>query len=167
MEFTLQGAILIGIIGLFLIVSIVLGYLEYRSNNLKKVLKKEEEKFESNLKKVCDIDETVKIVQFLDGFLSMKFQYYLNTYILAYFISDKDLDKKEIKKLKEDFYVDVSKTLNKDQQELMLRVFTSQGIVLYIHQSFLRLLNDANIKFKQGATGVDAVNQGTLNAIYN
>lgn len=167
MEITSTGTILLIIMAVFLLVALVIGYTEYRTRKLDRESIEESKKYEDSLKKVCDIDETVKIVDFLDRMLNIKFQYYLNSYILPYFVNDKDLDKKEIKKLKEDFYADVSKTLNEGQRDLILKVFSSQGIVLYIHQSFLRLLNDANIRFKQGATGVDAVNQGTLNAIYS
>jgi len=119
------------------------------------------------LSNIANIDETVKIVKFLDDFMMVKFQYYLNTFIIAYFISDKEMDKKEIKKLKEDFYTDISNTLNDVQKDQMLKVFTKQGITLYIHQSFLRLLNDANIKFKNNGTEMDTMNRKTLDAIYN
>ena len=113
------------------------------------------------------IDETIKEKEFFDNFLITKFEYYLTTHILAYFASDKDIEIKEIKSLKEQYYADVSKTLNNHQKARLLMIFTATGTELYVHQTFLRLLNDANIKFKQNnLTGMDALNQQTLNTIY-
>ncbi len=130
---------------------------EEELNKIKKDIKKPQ----------ANIDETIKIVQFIDDFMAVKFQYYLTAFIMAYFISDKELDKKEIKKLKEDFYEDISNTLNALQKEQILKVFTKHGITLYVHQSFLRFLNDANIKFKNSGTDMDTMNRKTLQAIYN
>lgn len=113
------------------------------------------------------IDDSIKLITFIDNLLLIKFGYYLNTYILAYFVSEKEIDKKEIKQLKDDFYMDISKTLNTYQQEQILKVFSKEGIILYIHQTFLRLLNDANIKFKSGDTNIGSMSRRSLEAIYS
>lgn len=97
------------------------------------------------------IVDTINYRTFLDKMLEDKFQYYLTSYILAYFIQDKEIDKKEIIKLKNDFYVDIASTLNPRIIMDLHKIFTKQGLVLYIHQTFLKLLNDANIKFKNNA----------------
>lgn len=111
--------------------------------------------------------ESKEIVDFIDSLLTVKFQYYLTSYILAYFVSDKEIDKKEIKKLKEDFYLDVSKTLCEQQQNRILKVFSKEGIILYIHQAFLRLLNDANVKFKNNDASLGNLSRRTLDAVYS
>ena len=99
-------------------------------------------------KQAMPIVDTINYRTFLDGMLYDKFQYYLTSYILAYFAQDKEIDKKEIIKLKNDFYVDVYSTLNPRVMAELHRIFTKDGLVLYVHQMFLKLLNDANIKFK-------------------
>lgn len=116
---------------------------------------------------IISIQDTDASLDFLNKLLDIKFGYYLNTFLIAYFVNDKELDKKEIKKLKDDFYLDISNTLNNQQKNNLLRVFSQKGIELYIHQTFLRLLNDANIKFRDSGNGPDNVNKQTLNAIYN
>ena len=114
------------------------------------------------------IDDVTKTLDFFNSILELKFQYYLNTYFIAYFVNDKDLDIKDIKKYKKDFYMDVSKMLCDDQKNQLLKVFSIEGIELYIHQTFLRLLNSYNIKFKNSNSGnlVDDVHTRTLQAIY-
>jgi len=112
-----------------------------------------------------NIVESKNIVEFFDNLLVTKFEYYLNTFIIAYFVSDKELEKKEIKKLKDQFFIDVSKTLNKKHRDLILKVYDEKGVELYIHQTFLRLLNTSNIKLKADS-GMDNVNAKMLKEIY-
>jgi len=94
-----------------------------------------------------NINNTIKTKEFLDSFLEQKYRYYLTSDILAYFLNGKEIPKKEIQNIKEKFFSDVTMSLNKKQQENILKIFTSKGIELYIHQSFLKLLNESNIKF--------------------
>jgi hypothetical protein len=132
-----------------------------------KTLKKQIDANAIKQKQLITVEDSMKTITFIDSLLLIKFQYYLNTYILAYFMSEKEIDKKEIKQLKEDFYMDISKTLNSYQQEQILKVFSKEGIILYIHQTFLRMLNDANIKFKSGDASVGNMSRRSLEAIYS
>ena len=153
---------------LLLMVMTVLGALSaiyfYTAN---KTLKKQIATTEPKLKQLISVDDSIKTLTFIDSLLLIKFQYYLNTYILAYFTSEKEIDKKEIKQLKEDFYMDISKTLNSYQQEQILKVFSKEGIILYIHQTFLRMLNDANIKFRSSEASIGNMSRKSLDAIYS
>jgi hypothetical protein len=151
-----------GIIGMMILTSlIVVIYKLYKQKQISDLKVK-------NLKrKKLSINDTITLVAFFDQLLEVKFRYYLVSYIMANFVSDKELDKKDIKKLKEDFYTDVSATLNDVQKSRLLEVYSKKGIELYIHQTFLRLLNEANIKFREKGTGIDAVNKQTLNTIYD
>ena len=147
-------------ITIFIILSMfgTIVWYEKRSKSVKKEI----------INPMC-IDDVIKTLDFFNSVLELKFQYYLNTFFIAYFVNDKDLDIKDIKKYKKDFYMDVSKMLCTDQKNQLLKVFSIEGIELYIHQTFLRLLNDYNIKFKNaGNQGnvVDNIHTRTLQAIY-
>lgn len=85
---------------------------------------------------------------FLNKILSDKFEFYLTGHILPYLVNGKSLDNKILHQLKDQYYIDVYKTINKDMQDRILEVFSKQGIVLYIHQSFLKAYNAAEIKYK-------------------
>ena len=157
--------LLFGINGTFFIIK----KYKNRINNINKELEKITSEKNAIEKKynAISIQDTDASLNFLNKLLDLKFGYYLNTFLIANFVNDKDLDKKEIKKLKDDFYLDVSNTLNTQQKYNLLRVFSQKGIELYIHQTFLKLFNDANIKFKNSGSGPDNINKQTLNAIYN
>jgi len=129
---------------------------------------KKDQKKPKNVNTKMNIDDTIKTMSFFNNVLELKFKYYLNAHFIAYFVNDKDLDKKDIKKFKNDFYIDVSNMLCDDQKQQLLKVFSKQGIELYIHQTFLSLLNEYNIKFQNSNSGnvVDDTHARTLQAIY-
>jgi len=109
-------------------------------------------KLESNeriqLTSQLSIDDTINYQKFFDNLLLVKFNFYANQY-LANMLKGKSVDKSEIKSGKDQFYIDVSSTLNKYQKEQLLKIYSERGIELYIHQSFLRMLNDIDIKMYQ------------------
>ncbi len=131
-------------------------------------LKNTKKAFNAYVESDLPIKESKEVFEFLNELILVKFKYYLNVHFMANFASDKEIDKKDIKKFKNDFYLDVSSTLHNKQKERLLKVFSQKGIELYIHQSFLRLFNDANIKFKNGeqSNTVDSMNRNTMQAIY-
>ncbi|MFA7127692.1 MAG: hypothetical protein WC136_00820 [Sphaerochaeta sp.] len=98
---------------------------------------------------------------FLNKILLDKFEFYLSGQILPYLINGKSLDNKMLHELKEQYYIDVTKMLNKDMQDRILEVFSKQGIILYIHQSFLKAYNAAEIKYKS-----DSYNTRSLESFY-
>lgn len=108
-----------------------------------------------------DISTLHSTYDFLNKILLDKFEFYLSGQILPYLINGKSLDNKMLHKLKEQYYIDVTKMLNKDMQDRILEVFSKQGIVLYIHQSFLKLYNAAEIKYKG-----DSYNTQSLESFY-
>ena len=67
----------------------------FSSDDKVKELEKVKEKKES-----MSATESSAILKFLDEVLERKYQYYLMNDILPYFISDKDLEKAEIKRIK-------------------------------------------------------------------
>ena len=142
----------------------------YKNDEIKRlesIINNEQQKYTKLQNSEISVKDSSDTLKFLNDLLDIKFGYYLNAYMLAYFVNDKELEKKEIIKLKTDFYSDVSKSLNNYQKNQILKVFSKEGVELYIHQSFLRLLNDANIKFKtSGNGGIDALSSSALKAIY-
>ena len=94
-----------------------------------------------------NIEDTTKYIQLLDKLLLLKFNFYVGTFFSAALVKHKELDKTEIKNIKEQFYIDVSSTLNDHQKNQLLKVFSKKGIEIYIHQTFLKLLNDLDMKF--------------------
>jgi len=145
------------------------GFIKYLvdAKNAKKDNQKIKEDF-LEYKNRISIQDSKEVFEFLNDVIKVKFNYYLNVYFLANFASDKEIDKADIKKFKNDFYLDVSSLFEYKQKERLLKVFSQKGIELYIHQSFLRLFNDANITFKNGTQSntVDSMNRNTMNAIY-
>ena len=133
------------------------------------ILKNTRKSFNNYIESELPIKDSKEVFEFLNDLILVKFKYYLNVYFMANFASDKEIDKADIKKFKNDFYLDVSSTLNNEQKKRLLKVFSQKGIELYIHQSFLRLFNDANIKFKNGEqhNTVDSMNRNTMQAIYS
>jgi len=153
--------IIIGILSVVLILiieSIYIYYLKKRVNNLSI-----DRDRSINKNNIINIKQTKQTFDFFNELLEIKFRYYLTSEILAYFLNGKEIPKKEIIKLKENFYIDVTKTLNKNQRENILKIFSNEGIEMYIHQTFLKLLNDCNIKYIK----TDELDQKTINAIYN
>lgn len=140
-----------------------------RDKKMNSVLNKTRKEFNDYVKSDLPIKESKEVFEFLNELILVKFKYYLNVHFMANFASDKEIDKKDIKKFKNDFYLDVSSTLNDKQKNRLLKVFSQKGIELYLHQSFLRLFNDANIKFKNGeqSNTVDSMNRNTMQAIYS
>lgn len=114
----------------------------------------------------ADIEEIMKLYSFFNNLLETKFEFYLNTNILPYLVNNKEIDKKDIIKIKNDFYTDISKTLSDDLKKRLLLVYSAQGIEFYIHQTFLSLMNIADIKFKDGGNNIDNTHKQTLNAIF-
>jgi len=156
-----QIQIIAAILGLSQI-SLIFLYLSLKTNIKKTQLLKTKIKDVN----VVNIQDSQATMDFFNQLLDTKFKYYLNSFMIAYFVSNQELEKKVIKKLKNDFYVDISTTLNDDQKNHLLTIFSKRGIELYIHQTFLRLLNDANIKFQVSGEGLDGVNKQMLDAIY-
>ncbi len=161
-ELIISGMFIIALFGALIMVAFIASL-----RNEKETYIKSYDLMKAKMDEKLPIADTIKVMTFFDSFLATKFSYYLNTSMIAYFVNDKDIDKKEIKKLKIDFYSDVSNSLNNDQKADILKIFTKEGIELYIHQTFLRLVNEANIRFKSSNdTGMDALNTSTLNTIY-
>jgi len=131
-----------------------------------KELKSDKKKsiIEKSKKKHLDIDHSIKSLEFFNNLLLTKYQFYFSSEILAYFLSSKEMPKKEISSIKEKFYLDVSKTLNNDQRDNLLKIFSIDGVKLYIHQTFLRLLNESNIKYLKTDTSLD---KKALDAVYD
>ncbi len=119
-------------------------------------------KNKKELKENIKINNIIDTKKLLDDILFSKYEYYLTSEILAYFLNDKDIDKKKIKELKESYYLDVSNSISDDLKNEILKLFTIKGIKLYIHQTFLRLLNESNIKYSSGSS----LDKRTLKAIY-
>ena len=130
----------------------------FSSNDKSKELEKVKEKKES-----MSATESSAILKFLDEVLERKYQYYLMNDILPYFMSDKDLEKAEIKRIKNEFYMDIYGSLSTVQKKQVKKIFTDQGSTMYVHQTFLKFLNESNIKYKQNNT----MSRQTLNAIYD
>ena len=61
----------------------------------------------------------------------------------------KEISKENIKSIKNEFYIDVSSTLQTEQKYKLLEVFSEKGIEMYIHQFFLQKLNELDVKYKK------------------
>ena len=143
----ITGSIFTGI-GLFVLAS------KYKSLNKiliekDKEIKKLEEKI-SKLDKDLTIEEVHKYVQFLDKIILNKINFYFYNHFLAAYEKNKEISLKEIKEIKTQFYVDVSSALCVEQKAKLLKIFSAQGIEIYIHQTFLQKLNELDVKFKGG-----------------
>ena len=140
------------------VITTVIALLVHRSlhkKNTKEVVKSTES---------VSAKEALVIISLLDEMMLTKFRYYLSSYLLPYFIKDQEIEKKTIKKLKEDFYIDVSSVFNAQLKMTFLKVFDQKGIEIYIHQTFLRLLNESNIQYNKQDGGT--ISQSMLNEIY-
>jgi len=120
------------------------GYVYYMKNKLYKQLDKVLKEYKNN---ELSIDETKNTVIFFDDLLDKKFKFYLGRYFLAKFTAGKEVLPKDIKKAKDEFSIDIEKCLTKHQMDRLLKIYSPKGIELYIHQSFLSKLNNANISF--------------------
>jgi len=125
-----------------------------------KKLKNEKTKIENEL----NPKDTITLLEFFDNILMEKFKYYFMSDILAYFSQGKELKKQEIIDIKEKFYVDISKMLSEDQKMRLLKIFSKQGIEIYIHQTFLKLLNESNIKYLDTSDNLD---KRSLDVVYD
>jgi len=113
-------------------------------------------------KKHIDIIEANEIILMFDSLLEKKFKYYNMIHFLAVFQSGKEPDIEVVKGIKQSFYTDISNTLSKDMEDLLIKIYNAKGLDLYIHQSFLRLLNEANIKYRVK----DDINPANLKTFY-
>ncbi len=149
--------IIIGMMGL-------IGFLIYKISYISKT--NNTTNTSTNTSKI-NIIEHSNILTFLNTILEQKFEYYLNTYFLAELSMNKELQKKDIKKYKDMYFLDISNMLNNETKQFIQKVFTQKGIELYIHQTFLKHLSAYDIKFKNGKTSnMDDVNLSTLREIY-
>jgi len=105
---------------------------------------------------VLSTSDKQEIMIFFDNILEKKFSYYLNVYFLANMIMQKEIEKKEIKKFKDMYYLDISNMINEETKHMILTVFTKKGLDLYIHQTFLKLLNKYDIKYRTEKTEVSS-----------
>ena len=101
------------------------------------------------LKKPMHIDDANKYLNLLDKLLITKFNYYIFSNFLANLEKRKEISKENIKSIKNEFYIDVSSTLQTEQKYKLLEVFSEKGIEMYIHQFFLQKLNELDVKYKK------------------
>lgn len=115
-------------------------------------------------KQPFNIKNAQATITLLDEMMLTKFRYYLSSYIQPFLEKDQEIEKKIIKKLKDDFYTDMLNVFNKDLMNQFLVVFDQKGIEIYIHQTFLRLLNERDIYHSN--TNESNLSQKMLNEIY-
>ncbi len=138
----------------------LLGGLVYIGINIYKEQLNKETKENDILK----IEQAKEIrIQMFNELLQIKFHYYFTSEILAHFLQNVALKRETINELKESFYLDVSKALNEETKNKLLEIYSVQGIKMYIHQTFLRMLNDANVKY----TDENNLSRDALNAVYD
>lgn len=141
------GSIFTGI-GLFITIQ------DYKKLKKTLVLKNEEiEKLKeqnNKLSKDLTIEEVTKYVQLFDKIILDKINFYFFNHFLASYEKNKEISIKEIKEIKNQFYLDVSSALCVEQKAKLLKIFSPQGIEIYIHQTFLQKLNELDVKFRGG-----------------
>jgi len=162
-EYTINNILYVLI--LLIIANIVLFIIfnkEVKNKNIKSEVKDEDE--ESKVNKVS-AKESSQILDNFDRLLKIKFDYYFQSELLAYFMKQKEIEKKIIIQLKNTYYADVEKSLSDQLKTDVLNLFSKQGAVLYVHQTFLRLLNEYNIKYQ--GNGQETLNRRVLEAYYD
>lgn len=150
----LDSAIVLIVGSIFTSIGLFITIKDYKK--LKKTLVKKDEEIEklkeknSKLSKELTIDDVHKYVQLLDKIILDKINFYFYNHFLAAYEKNKEISLKEIKEIKTQFYIDVSSALCVEVKAKLLKVFSAQGIEIYIHQTFLRKLNELDVKFKGG-----------------
>lgn len=99
-------------------------------------------------------------IEQFNNILAQKFEYYLLNDIMSYFIAEKEIPIQELKELKEKYYVDICLSLNPNFLNNLGEVYTKHGLQLIINQTFIKLLNKAQLSNRP-----KNINKRTLDAI--
>ena len=95
------------------------------------------------------------IMELLDKLISDKYEYYLYKEILPVYIGNisnkkEKFNKEKFLQLKENFFSDINMSLSKNIKVELIKLFTREGIEIYVHQKFATLFNKTDAKFLNG-----------------
>jgi len=147
----LNNLLNISIIFLIVIIFILIYKLiktKKENNELKNKIKSLETKRPNDL----NIIEMKELKTFLDEIIKDKFNYYLLKSILPKYIAGEKISKKELKELKELFYIDISLLLSKNIKAKYLKYFNKDGLKAYINEKFSFYVNKVDRNFFDEST---------------
>ena len=100
---------------------------------------------------------------FFDNYMKIKFEFYLLNDLMANIITGRELNPSLINETKQKFFMDVSTSLNEEFFDILGILYTKPGLQLYVHQTFLSLLNKSQLAFKE--TDSKKFDKRTIDAI--
>ena len=112
---------------------------------------------------------------FFDSILKEKFDFYFYSHFLGLLVKNKEISKEEIKKIKLEYYADVSSLLSPEMKIIIKQIYSINGLEIYIHQYFLQQLNYADVTTQhkklnnQSAAGaeLDKMSANNIRKLYN
>ena len=138
------------IILLTLIFILIYKLIKIKKEN--KELKNKIKNLEAKNLNVLDTTEMKELKTFLDEIIKDKFNYYLLNNILPKYIAGEKISKKELKELKELFYIDISLLLSRNVKAKYLKYFNKDGLKAYINEKFSFYVNKVDRNFFDEST---------------